>query len=108
MEIFCKVKCVFTDPVLRKTFRDFKGYKNIPFEAVCCSEICANELFEQWVAIARIEESIEDDIASFDIAGSSEALEPPLDNRQQFLCRKRLANVLMGAVCWCCCENIGF
>ena len=93
---------------MRKTFRDFKGYKNIPFEAACCSEVCANELFKQWVEVARIEESIEDDIVPFDIAGSSEAVQHPFDNRQRFLCGKRLTNVLWGAFCWCCCGNVGF
>ena len=96
---------VFTiDPVVRKTFRNFKGYTNIPFEAVLCSDVCANVLYIQWLMTADAEKS------DFDNEDN-----PAVDNRNplkivhlrgnyyapEYSCRDRISNFLRRALCCC-------
>ena len=91
----------FADPIVRKTFKDFNGYKNIPFEATCCSDLCADKIAEEWRLISNCEDTDEDDNLCFDVPGSSESLERVWNHRQRRLRRDKISNMFRSIFCCC-------
>ncbi len=41
---------------MRKEFREFRGYKNLVFEAVTCSNDCCDAIYDDWYEKARVEQ----------------------------------------------------
>eukprot|EP00794_Sanderia_malayensis_P020510 gene20510-22528_t len=60
--------------MVTKAFRDFKGYKNTRFEAVACSIVCCDSIFDKWTVITNHEKEHpqEEEIFCFDIDDSKD------------------------------------
>ncbi len=62
-----------TDHIVKKMFKDFKGYKNNVFEAVTCSSVCSDAIFKEWTLIAEKETAEYRDVqCCFDIGDESD------------------------------------